>query len=67
LAGLISLFAADAPGIVFLRTFKVLRPLRTMTRIKGMKPLINTLIRAMAEISKVGTLLIFLKKKSPAA
>jgi hypothetical protein len=30
-----------------------------MTRIKGMKPLINTLIRAMAEISKVGTLLIF--------
>lgn len=59
MAGLISLFAADAPGIIFLRTFKVLRPLRTMTRIKGMKPLINTLIRAMAEISKVGTLLIF--------
>ena len=42
-----------------LRTVRVLRPLRTMTRIKGMRPLIDTLIRAFIALSNVMFLLIF--------
>ena len=43
----------------FLRVMRVLRPLRTMTRLPGMKPLIKTLGKAVASLTNVVLLLIF--------
>lgn len=43
----------------FLRTVRVLRPLRTLTRIKQMRPLINTFIRSLYSLVNVVMLLLF--------
>jgi len=39
--GVVTVVAPAVSQLSFLRTFRVLRPLRTMTRIQGMKPLIR--------------------------
>ena len=49
----------DMGSVAVLRTVRVFRPLRTMTRIKGMKPLIDTLVKAFVALSSVIFLLIF--------
>ena len=43
----------------FLRSLRVLRPLRTMTRLPGMKPLIQTIVKAVAALRSVVLLLMF--------
>lgn len=43
----------------FLRTVRVLRPLRTLTRIKQMRPLIDTFIRSLSSLVNVVMLLAF--------
>jgi hypothetical protein len=43
----------SGPIMQLLRVLRVLRPLRTMTRIKGMKPLLNTLYRAILELPEI--------------
>ena len=59
-AGLLTLAFPDSSSLSVstLRTFRVLRPLRTMTRVKGMKPVINTFMRSFKEMTKVLALLI---------
>ena len=59
-AGLLTLAFPDSSSVSVstLRTFRVLRPLRTMTRVKGMKPVINTFMRSFKEMTKVLALLI---------
>eukprot|EP00960_Hanusia_phi_P047240 758314-Hanusia_phi.AAC.5 len=51
------------PGLIqnvtVLRTARILRPLRTMTRIKGMKPLMKTVISSLRSLTNVVLLLIF--------
>ena len=51
--------AEQLGAIQFLRTVRVFRPLRTMKRIKGMRPLINTLAKAFENLGKVLFLLSF--------
>uniref|UniRef100_A0A6T8D018 Ion transport domain-containing protein n=1 Tax=Cryptomonas curvata TaxID=233186 RepID=A0A6T8D018_9CRYP len=46
-------------NISILRTFRVLRPLRTLSRIKSMKPLLLTFARSLGSISNVFALLAF--------
>lgn len=58
LASLISLRSSGS-SIQVLRTIRVLRPLRTMTRIKGMQPLINTILRSFKNLGNVVSLLSF--------
>jgi len=57
--GIITLIAPNSAKVSFLRTVRVLRPLRTMTRISGMRPLINTFIRSFVALSNVVMLLLF--------
>jgi hypothetical protein len=49
----------DLSWMQFLRTMRVLRPLRTLKRIKGMRPLLDTLAKAVENLSKVLFLLSF--------
>eukprot|EP00961_Rhodomonas_salina_P268532 3628927-Rhodomonas_salina.7 len=56
---LISLAPGLLENVQVLRTVRVLRPLRTMTRIKGMRPLINTLLRSIKALGNVVMLLMF--------
>jgi len=49
----------DMGSVAVLRTVRVFRPLRTMTRIKGMKPLIDTLVKAFVLLMPVIFLLLF--------
>ncbi|EKX46067.1 hypothetical protein GUITHDRAFT_55688, partial [Guillardia theta CCMP2712] len=57
--GLITLIVPSSGKFSFLRTVRVLRPLRTMTRISGMRPLINTFIRSFVALTNVVMLLLF--------
>lgn len=57
-ASLISPFTSGS-SIQVLRTVRVLRPLRTMTRIKGMRPLINTILRSFKALGSIVSLLSF--------
>ncbi len=47
------------PYTQVLRTVRMLRPLRTITRIKGMKPLIQTFINSIKNLTSVGSVLLF--------
>ena len=57
--GIATISFAQFPGLSFLRVFRVLRPLKTLTRIQGMKALVGTFMRSFTEITKVFTLLLF--------
>lgn len=57
-ASLFSLSDANT-SFSFLRTVRVMRPLRTLTRIKQMRPLINTFIRSLYSLVNVVMLLLF--------
>jgi hypothetical protein len=50
---------SNLPGVSFLRTVRVFRPLRTMTRIKGMQPLMSTLYRSFQRLADIFALLLF--------
>mmetsp|Transcript_8879 Transcript_8879/g.23151 ORF Transcript_8879/g.23151 Transcript_8879/m.23151 type:complete len:1940 (-) Transcript_8879:70-5889(-) len=57
---IVSLWPSSSLGNVqVLRTVRVLRPLRTMTQIQGMRPLINTFVGAFKNIVNVVSLLMF--------
>jgi hypothetical protein len=51
--------AGQNTWVQFLRTLRVLRPLRTVKRIKGMRPLLDTLAKAVENLSRVLFLLGF--------
>ena len=51
--------ATELGNVQVLRTVRVLKPLRTMTKIQGMKPLIKTLVGAFKNIVNVISLLMF--------
>lgn len=51
--------ASNLGNVQVLRTVRVLKPLRTMTKIQGMKPLIKTLVGAFKNIVNVISLLMF--------
>lgn len=52
-------FASSADGLGFLRTFRILRPLRTLNRFPEMKSLIATMLNSLVKLGSLGLLLMF--------
>ncbi|EKX44430.1 hypothetical protein GUITHDRAFT_72189, partial [Guillardia theta CCMP2712] len=60
ICSLISLVPGLIQNVTVLRVARILRPLRTMTRIKGMQPLIKTVISSLRALTNVVLLLAFM-------
>jgi len=58
-SSIITAVDSENANLKVLRTVRVLRPLRTMTRIKGMRPVINTFINSIKNLTNVVSLLLF--------
>ena len=57
--GFLSIFAAASINLSSLRVFRVLRPLRTITKIEGLKVLFTALISALPLLRDTVIVLIF--------
>eukprot|EP00960_Hanusia_phi_P041825 755164-Hanusia_phi.AAC.7 len=60
ICSLISLVPGLIQNVTVLRVARILRPLRTMTRIKGMQPLIKTVLSSLRALTNVVLLLAFM-------
>jgi hypothetical protein len=60
MAGLIQLFAGADSGIAVLRVFRVLRPLRSVSALPGMRLLVNAVLLSIPRLARVGSMAIFL-------
>ena len=49
----------DLPGLAALRLFKVLRPLRALQRVRGMRVLVQTIMSALPQMCRVFAVLLF--------
>ena len=56
--GVIALFTAGA-SVLSLRTFRVLRPLKAMTKFAGMRQVVVTLLNSLPDIGAVAVLMFF--------
>jgi hypothetical protein len=59
ISGYFSIFASSSINISSLRVFRVLRPLRTITKIEGLRLLVNALIAALPLLRDTIIVLIF--------
>jgi hypothetical protein len=58
-AGLISLLPDSSSHLLVLRTFRLIRPLKTISRMPNMRIFISTLINSLVDLSTVFLLLLF--------
>ena len=57
--GWLTLTGATTGGMSALRSVRVLRPLRTITRVRGMKVLVSSIISAIPSLANVFLLCVF--------
>jgi hypothetical protein len=50
---------AESDGLSVIRIVRILRPLRTLTKVEGMRKLVITLLQSMPMLMDVGVLLSF--------
>lgn len=60
LTGLITISEIEIPSIAMIRTFRVLRPLRSLRMVPGLRSIVNSIMGAIPELGGVFSLVLFL-------
>jgi len=59
ISGFVNYFTSAGGGVSVLRLFRLLRPLRALQRVRGMRVLVNCILAAMPQMCRVFMVLVF--------